>query len=287
MMRKRRTIGSGPSSFAAMAFLFAAAGFAQETSTPISEPAEATRVVVDVASTVILPTEVRLPSDYDPANQYDLLVALHGFGSSPQSFAELSPRFTAVRLIFAAPQAPTPFLAGESLGFDWDRAHDEPDGSDRRVKFGRASIGYVVDVIETLRERYAIRHVYVFGFSQGAAYAYLVGIYHPDLVSGIAAVGLGFDTGWFEDGMLESAVGVPVLIAHSPEDRRIPVAMSRESAKILRGLDYDVSYYEFSGGHRVTQDVLEKTVRWIQQRSSGSKSPAGDGSAADPESEQR
>jgi predicted esterase len=38
--------------------------------------------------------------------------------------------------------------------------------------------------IEALQERYAIRHVYVFGFSQGGAYAYLVGIYHPDLVSG-------------------------------------------------------------------------------------------------------
>jgi len=287
-MRKRRTLGYASGPFFVMAFLFvAAAGFAQETSTPISEPAKATRVVVDVASTVILPTEVRLPPDYDPTNQYDLLVALHGFGSSPTSFAELSPRLTEARLIFAAPQAPTPFLAGESLGFDWDRAHDEPDGSERRVEFGRTSIGYVVDVIETLRERYAVRHVYVFGFSQGAAYAYLVGIYHPDLVSGIAAVGLGFDTAWFEDGMLESAAGVPVLIAHSPEDQRIPVGMSRESAEILRGLDYDVSYYEYSGGHRVTQDVLEKTVRWIQQRSSGSKSPAGDGGAADTESGQR
>ena len=233
---------------------------------PAPDPAsiEAEREGIDVASTVLLPSAVRLPSHFDPAREYDLLVALHGFGSSPEGFAEISRPFTEANLVFAAPQAPTPFLVEGNLGFDWDRAHDEPDGSERRVRFGRASVDYIVDVIETLQDRYAIRHVYLFGFSQGGAYAYLVGIHHPDLVSGVAAVGMGFDVVWFEDGALESASGVPVLIAHSPSDQRIPIVLARESAETLRSLGYDVTFYEYSDGHRVTQDVLEQTVRWIE-----------------------
>ena len=88
------------------------------------------------------------------------------------------------------------------------------------MRFARPSVDYIVDFIEALQARYAIHHVYLFGFSQGGAYAYLVGIHHPDLVSGIAAVGMGFDVRWFEDWALESASGVPVTIAHSPSDQK-------------------------------------------------------------------
>lgn len=253
---------------------------AQAGSTPRTDPAEATSETVDVVSTVILPTGVRLPSRFDPTQEHDLIVALHGFGSTPGNFTDLSPPLTQARLIFAAPQAPTAFLAGESLGFDWDRAHDEPDGSERRVKFGRASVAYVIDVIETLRERYRIRDIYVFGFSQGGAYAYLVGIYHPDRVAGIVAVGMGFDVAWFEDGMIESASAVPVLIAHSPEDRRIPFALAQSSAKTLRELGYDISFYAYPGGHRVTPDVMERMVRWIEEQAEESETSDAESGAS-------
>ncbi len=288
-MRKQRSIGFLFDLLALLVLVVASHAVhadSKDGSTPTPTSLGTKTEVVDVASTVILPTEVRLPPNYDWANEYDLLVALHGFGSSPQRFADISPLLSEANLVFAAPQAPTPFLTGESLGYEWDRAHDEPDGSERRVRFGKASVGYIVDVIETLQERYAIRHTYVFGFSQGGAYAYLVGLYHPDLVSGIAAVGMGFDAVWFEDGALESAFAVPVLIAHSPEDQRIPFTLAQESAKTLRGLGYDVSFYEYSGGHRVTQDVLERTVRWIERRTAGSESPATGTTAVDADTEQ-
>jgi phospholipase/carboxylesterase len=274
MMRKRRPAGFWFGLLAVLGLVVPSRVVHSEVkdgSTPTPASVETKAEVLDVASTVLLPTEVRLPPDYDPANEYDLLVALHGFGSSSRQFARISPPLTEAELIFAAPQAPTSFMAGESLGYDWDRAHDEPDGSERRVRFARVSIEYIVDVIEALQERYAIRDVYLFGFSQGGAYAYLVGIHHPDLVSGIVAVGMGFDVAWFEDGALESASTVPVLIAHSPEDPRVPYTLAEKSAMTLRSLDYDVSFYGYSGGHRVTPEVLERTLRWIERQTPGSE----------------
>jgi predicted esterase/predicted ester cyclase len=220
--------------------------------------------VAYVPSTALLPCEIRLPSGFQADAEHDLVLALHGFGSSAERFAELAEPFTDEGMILAAPQAPTPFLVNDHIGYDWDRAHDEPDGSALRTSFGRASVGYLADVIAALKSQYKIRHVYLFGFSQGGAFASVVGIYHSDDVAGIISVGMGLDPGWFEDGILESGSSVPVLFLHSSEDARIPIAFARDSAERLSDLGYDVTLLEYDGGHRVTEQVLSSAIEWLR-----------------------
>lgn len=228
-------------------------------------PASGSGVVYVPAST-LLPCQVSVPEDLDPDRPYDIVIGLHGFGSTPEDFATIASPFVDAGMLFAAPQAPTAFLADDRIGYDWDRAHDEPDGSPIRVSFGRASANYITDVVQVLRRRYNINRVYLLGFSQGGAYAYVVGVHRPDVTAGIIAVGMGFEAGWFQEGALEAGSELPVLIMHSRDDQRIPFAFTEASAETLRDLGYDVTLHEYEGGHRITDAVLDRAVEWLLSR---------------------
>lgn len=169
-------------------------------------------------------------------------------------------------MLFAAPQAPTPFLVNDHIGFDWDQTHVEQQDRSIERAFERTAAQYIVKVVDELQDRYHIDHVYLMGFSQGGAYAYVVGIHHPDIISGVAVIGMGLSADWFEEGVLENGSRLPVFIAHARDDDRIDFDWAMSSAQALRSLDYDVTMVEYEGGHRITDDVLQQIVQWLRNR---------------------
>jgi predicted esterase len=218
--------------------------------------------VVRVEAPALFKCHVQVPADYDSIKTYPLLVGLHGLGSSPERFIGLWQRFEDPQFICASPQAPYPYPTGGDLGYTWhlwEAGHSAT----------RMSAEYIVRVVESLREDYKIGDVYLFGFSQGCAHAYITGVKYHDLFKGLICFGGWLDDDYLLEEMLEAANNLRVFIAHSPEDRSVVYESGTKARDILQRLGFDVTFHEFEGGHRVPQEPLRKAQKWMFNGTAG------------------
>ncbi len=89
------------------------------------------------------------------------------------------------------------------------------------------------------------------GFSQGAALAYTLALFHPQRVRRLAGLA-GFLP---EDAAslvgARPLQGKPVFMAHGRRDERVPVERARDSLKLLKQAGAEVSYCEEDVGHKL------------------------------------
>jgi phospholipase/carboxylesterase len=225
-----------------------------------------TPVTVHVEGSALFKCLVGLPYDFDPdsGRSYPLVVGLHGYGSSAEHFFAAGKLFAEAGIIYAVPQAPYSFQSSSGLGYSWSLrdAYDD-DANDRAPAL---AIDYVVKTVESLRDRYPVGDVYLFGFSQGGAYTYLSGLEHPDLFAGLIAFGSRFDPEWFTEETLTSASHLPIFIGHGEQDEGISIQAVEEAKRILEAFDYEVTYHVFDAGHMIPVEALRVAVEWVQGR---------------------
>jgi len=205
---------------------------------------------------------IQLPDDYDPAKAYRLVIGLHGYGASPRSFMGLWERFSEHDFIFASLQAPYAFSVGSDLGYSWITGL--PDNENFWKQTAVSSAAYVGRAVEELRGRYNVNEVYLLGFSQGCTLAYLTGILHHEYLDGIVCF-----AGWLEGdiltaGDIAAANHLRVFIAHGKEDRVVEFRASEKARDALRDAGYDVTFYQFSGAHRVPAEPLQAAEAWMK-----------------------
>ncbi len=131
-----------------------------------------------------------------------------------------------------------------------------------------AGVTAVSHFIRTLPQLYNadLNQIYLMGFSQGAATAYATAIHHPGITQGIAGL-VGFVPEKAEDALDSVPLsGLPIYMAVGKEDEHISLQMSQTSAKILRMAQADLSYNEYSTGHKLnSQGMRDLTAWWAEQ----------------------
>ncbi len=227
---------------------------------------EAQRVdMVFVETPTLLATLVRTPEDFDPDQAYPLFIALHGFGHSAEGFLGVGAPFYSAGIIFASVRAPYPFLLEDGqLGYDWSLQHLGRLGVGDRA--AELTVDYILTLVAGLRAKYAVNRVYLMGFSQGGAFAYMTAIPNHAQFDGLVVFGARFDEAWFPEGSLAEGKGLPVFIAHGESDEAISFAASERARDTLMPLGYDVTFRPFEGGHTVPQEVIAEVIRWIAER---------------------
>lgn len=215
---------------------------------------------VRVPVEVLLETTVRLPDDYDASHTYTLVVALHGYGGNIDSFDHLAMAFAERGLILAVPRAPYDFVIDGHHGYDWVLQHKRDP--DLVAEARRRSIEYVQRVIAELRSRYSVADVYLLGFSQGGALAYITGI-GSEQVAGILVFGARFHPSWLEEAPGADSSLPRVFIAHGMGDRLIPMSGATTARDLLRESGYEVTFTSFGGGHEIPSKVGLKAIDWI------------------------
>lgn len=130
------------------------------------------------------------------------------------------------------------------------------------------AVAAVVRFIEALPELYGADadHIYLMGFSQGAATAYATAMGHPGLVQGIAGL-VGFVPVEC-DAAIETRVlrDLPIYAAVGKEDPFVPLTRARACAETLRAIGADLSYNEYEVGHRISAQGMRDLRAWWAQR---------------------
>ena len=209
---------------------------------------------------------LRFPKGYDAAKTYPLVVGLHGYGSDPESFVGLWNRFDNPQFIYAVPQAPYPYLRGNEQGYSWIARLPEEDAASDRSKL--ESEEYVARLVRHLKAEYKIGETYLLGFSQGCGMTYATGIKNHELFKGLICFGGWFPKRWLVERAgvnLDEMNGLRVFIAHGSKDTVVKPAEALKAKEILEEHGYDVTLYEFDGGHRVPKEALHKAQKWMRQ----------------------
>lgn len=173
-----------------------------------------------------------------------LLLLFHGAGGSAARMLE--------GMIPEAQRCGCLLLALSSQGATWDlvtataaaRRRERPARLDSL--FGEDA-GRVERALSALLGSPSVdrRRIVMIGFSDGASYALSLALANPGLVRGAVAIAPGFHV---EPGAIDPAQRL--FIAHSPEDRVLPFAYSRDRiAASLRSAGFDPILHPYRGGH--------------------------------------
>ncbi|TET81823.1 hypothetical protein E3J38_03245 [candidate division TA06 bacterium] len=229
----------------------------------IKRKTEALGNIIHVDAPALFKCRIRLPKDYDSTKSYPLLVGLHGLGSNPDRFITLWEKFGKPDFIYASPQAPYPFSSGKEIGYSWRLRGPGQKGLGKKTS--AMSDDYVALVVENLRKRYKIDEAYLLGFSQGCAQTYTTGLRYSPLFKGLICFGGWLDEDWLTDTSVKGAKGLRVFIAHGTEDGVVEHEAGIKAKDFLTKYGYDVTSYNFEGGHRVPEEAAKKAIEWMRR----------------------
>lgn len=209
-----------------------------------------------------LPCRVLLPDGYDPQQAYPLIVGLHGYGDNHEHFTTLRKKLGDIPVIFAVPEAPYPFPGGAGVGYSWMTGGDEKSEMPWKT-VTKLTEQYVMDTVHGLQVRYKVSETYLLGFSQGCGLAYMVGIDNAPEFAGLICCGGWLDTEWLGPEKLAAGKSLRVLIVHGNEDTTVKFESGIEARDKLKELGYDVTFFEFKGGHRVPEEAMQAAAKWL------------------------
>lgn len=184
-----------------------------------------------------------------PGEELPMIVAIHGLGDRPASFAGLFDGLPA-RARVVLPRAPKTWRPG----YSWFDIAIPYSGNEAALEAG---IGAAADLlarfIAEISEREPTRgKPVVTGFSQGGMLSFAVAVRHPDLISLAAPMG-----GALPEGMIPKEAGArpfPRIRAFNGEaDALVPIGYARKTVGLLKEAGADAILTEYPGvGHSVS-----------------------------------
>ena len=200
------------------------------------------------------------PDDYDPAQDYPMIVLLHGFGANMNDLANPAPAISRDGYVFACPQAPMEFdFGGGMVGYGWTARGPEStpeqiqDAEDRLATF-------FSEVIKSYRV--APGRAMLMGFSQGGGMTYRCGLTDPDRFAGLAVLSGTLPDPEHLRARLPADRSQPVFISHGVNDPILPLERGRLAKEFLDAEGYNPVYNEYVMGHEINPEVLRDLTPW-------------------------
>ena len=116
---------------------------------------------------------IRLPGDFGPGIEHDLMMGLHGHGSDRHQFAQ---------------DDRGECEAARDVAGRHQMIFVSPDYRDKTSWMGPAAEADMVQLIKLLRDQYKIRNVFIVGASMGGTAVLTFAALHPDLVDGVCSI---------------------------------------------------------------------------------------------------
>jgi len=234
---------------------------------PVQKPVRVSLRAITAGTTGGADSRPRLAADGP------VLVLLHGFSSKPSEWLPVSERIRSEGdMLFVFPEGPEPTAPprGRLGGRAWwkldlarhvdlqrsgslpDLSRSDPPG----LVAARTRVLAFLDELE-VKEGIDSRRVILGGFSQGAVLALDVALHDRRPLRGLALLSgtIVNERGWF--ARLSSRRGLPVFIAHSPQDPVLPFELAQRLRLALEAQGWQVTWRSFEGGHAIPAVVVE------------------------------
>jgi len=213
-----------------------------------------------------------VPSGYDAARKWPLIVGLHGAGRPYDwlmgyagiiDFAErdgyilVTPLGYHPRGGFGRPRPPAPPPASPQPG--QPSAQAQPPLPSNIAELSEKD---VLNVFERTRKEFNIDpdRIYLWGHSMGGGGTYHLAAKYPEIWAGLAVAAPSPPVSLDQ---FERFKHIPILVMHGDNDQTIPVARSREAVARMRQIGMQHVYVEIKGGdHSLfiskSRDVVSK-----------------------------
>jgi phospholipase/carboxylesterase len=201
---------------------------------------------------------VRLSKEADLQNPAPVVVMLHGWGGDECSmwlFKQVISPETAI----ITPRAPVDLGNGGYLWFHYAGSRTRPDLDS--LQKSRTILGHF---LTSLPDLYPIdpERMVLIGFSQGAAIGNSLVLIRPKGVVGVASLS-GFMPELPDLPPQTDLSGLPVFIAHGTRDDIVPPAEGRRVRRTYTQLGADVTYGEYSVGHKINSQGMKDLKAWM------------------------
>lgn len=189
------------------------------------------------------PMRIQRPEGVGP---YPVLLMLHGWTGDENSMWIFAPHLPKNALMIS----PRGLYTTRGSGYSW---HPDISKPWPWVDDFLPAVDSLFEVItsENFQDG-SFSELYIIGFSQGAALAYMMSIMHPEKVASVAGL-FGFlpdgASAWLGPDRLR---GLPVFITHGTEDGLVPIERARMSVGILESAGAAVTYCEDTVGHKLS-----------------------------------
>ncbi len=202
----------------------------------------------------LLPYWIHLPKNYDADKSYTLLIGLHGFGGKANNFSALWKYLEDDDVIFVVPEAPYAFTEGENAAFSWEPFVQRE--SKTSLKAFNWLDDYITDLAEQIRKQYRVKQTWLFGFSQGAYYGYMLALKNPKDFDGLIACGGGLVTEIFKEKDYKASKKMKIIISHGTNDNVVAFTEGQKAYDVLKKKGLNVILQTFEGAHSIDPKVF-------------------------------
>jgi predicted esterase len=218
-----------------------------------------------------------VPSSYDPAKKWPLVVALHGLGGDyRQALAIFGSLADERGFVMVAPSAGKP---GDTdvepfiRDMVWRMSRAKQWWSYEAESFPMAALDAAKSRLNIDEDR-----VFLTGYSMGGFGSWNIGLRQWDRFAGAAPFAAGMTPAEAISGkqpklrrLLDNARKLPFFVVHGEHDRLVPVAFSRWNVEHLKELECEHEYHEVAGAGHVLrpeqfQAVLPKLLDFFAKR---------------------
>ena len=202
------------------------------------------------------------------------VIWLHGLGADGSDFEPIVPELAlaptpALRFVF--PNAPLQSVTCNG-GYVMPAWYDiiALGGESREIDEAGlfASRAIVRALIAREVERgIASERIFLAGFSQGGAVAYLSALTHPQPLAGVIALSTYIPSAALITRELSAANrDIPLFVAHGTEDDVVPPAMGQQALELLRGFGLAPQWHTYRMPHSVCPQEIDDIGAWLRAR---------------------
>lgn len=199
------------------------------------------------------------------------VIWLHGLGADGSDFEPIVPYLgldpsVPIRFVFPnAPQIPVTCNGGFVMPAWYDiitLATDSREIDEAGLAASSASIRQLI--AREVARGIPAQHVFLAGFSQGGAVAYLTGLTYSEPLAGIIALSTYIPSpSQVESCATPACQATPLFIAHGTQDEVVTLALGEIARDVVAQLGCPFDWHTYPMGHEVCLPEIQAIGAWI------------------------
>ena len=219
-------------------------------------------------------SEITLIEVDSAANPSVAVIWMHGLGADGSDFEPIVPELglaesPAVRFIFPnAPYRPVTCNGGYVMRAWYDIISLQPDS--RQIdETGLLESREIVRQLIQREEKRGIpsQRIFLAGFSQGGAVAYLSALTHPEPLAGVIALSTYIpEARLITEDLSAANRHIPLFVAHGTDDDVVSITLGRQAIALLEQCGLKPAWHTYDMPHSVCIDEVRDIGTWLNAR---------------------